>query len=218
MITPYFGKLPEWMGKFEPPKGYDWLLDTDLENFKARVKEKLGIEYPGEYGNPKVWDYRCALGLLYEDEIKDFDFWGHCDFDVVFGDVDHFLPDSWLSQLDIYSGHDEYVCGCFSLYKNRDEVNRLFTNAPNWQKYMIYPDPNGWVEKEFSQLIEHHRAYNGDLNIRYEFTFRQGNPWVKGKPILKKENLRLFQTELSMNGVWHEIMFFHFRHSKQWPL
>lgn len=207
MITPYFGDKPEWFDKFEPPKGYKWMLDTDLDKFKKRVKDKLGIEYPGEYGSPKVWDYRCALGLLYEEEIKGFDYWGHMDFDVVFGDVDHFLPDSELNKLAVYSGHHEYVCGCFSLYANHSEINNLFKRSPNWKDIMQSPTPTGWVETEYSRLLE-------KSGLTYAYEFRQGNPWDR-EPKLRKDNNRLYQW---IDNSYQEIMFFHFRHSKRWPL
>ncbi len=71
ILTPYFGDFPPWMASFEPPEGYDWLLDTDLVDFKNRVKMKLGFDFPCEWGGTKIWDYRSALGYLYEEEICD---------------------------------------------------------------------------------------------------------------------------------------------------
>jgi len=126
ILTPYFGRFPEWMGKFEAPTGYDWLLDTDLHSFKNRVRKKLGMEYPAVYGIPKVWDYRCALGLLYEEELNGYDFWATMDFDMVFGRVNEFFHDEVLSTLDLWSNHDTYVCGCWTLYRNCERVNNLF--------------------------------------------------------------------------------------------
>jgi len=210
LICPFFGPLPEWFNKFECPKGYHIIIDTDIEDFKLRVKQKLGIDYPGVYGGSKVWDYRCALGLLYEDEIKDYNFWGHCDFDVVFGDVDKFCPDSLLSQLDVYSSHNEYVCGCFSLYRNSPEVNNLFKQYPEWKEKMIHPEPNGWVEQEYSRTLE-------QSGLRYMYDLSpQGNPFTS-EPILEKRGNDLFQ---NVEGVWREVGMFHFRRSKHkgWPL
>lgn len=207
LITPYFGDFPEWMDKFQPPEGYDWLLDTNIESFKKRVKYKLGIDYPDSYGSGKVWDYRCALGLLYEDEIKGFDFWGTQDFDVVWGNMDKFYPDSMISEYDLISGHDKYVCGCFSLYRNCKQVNELFKTFNLWEEKMIYENPTGWVEQEYSWMLE-------QSGLRYAYTFNQGWPWTP-QPILKKEGNRLSQ---EINGEWTEIAFFHFRHSKRWPL
>lgn len=201
-IMPYFGDLPDWYDKFELPKGYDILLDQDLKGFKERVRQKLGIEYPGLLGGVKVWDYRCALGYLYEEEIKGYDFWGHTDFDVVFGDVDKWVTDEFLSELDVHSNHNTYVCGCWSLYRNTPELNRLFLRG-NWYDNMIEVIPTGWVEEGYSRLLE-------ESEFRHLYTFWQGNPWTND-PKLSKIDGRLLQ-----DG--EEIMMFHFRHSKRWPL
>lgn len=207
ILTPYFGAFPEWMDKFQPPEGYDWLLDTDLEKFKQRVGDLLDIKCPIIYGNPKIWDYRCALGFLYADEIKRFNFWGTADFDVAFGDVNKFYPDSLLNEYDFISGHDTYMCGCFSLYRNISDVNELFFKPGFWQEVLENPKASGWVEEYYSRTVE-------ESGLRYKYTFEQGNPWTKF-PILKKEGKSLFQ---QIDGDWKEVAFFHFRHSKTWPL
>lgn len=203
LITPFFGDLPPWFDKFEPPVGYEWLLDTDLESFKKRVKDKLGIDYPGEYGSSKVWDYRCALGLLYEDEIEDYSVWGHCDFDVVFGDVNKWVTDEILDKVIIWSNHHSYVNGCFSLYKNCDIVNNLFKRFGLWEHMLRNKNPLGWVEQEYSRIVE-------TSGFKYSYNFFQGWPYTT-TPNLAKENGKLYQ-----DG--EEIMMFHFRRSKKWPL
>jgi len=200
---PFFGELPEWYDKYEVPDGYDMLLDQDLEGFKKRVKDKLGIDCPIIWGTGKVWDYRCALGLLYEEEIKGYDFWGHTDYDCVYGNVDKWVTDDFLSNLDLHSNHNTYVNGCWSLYRNTPEVNNLFKQCPEWKEKMIYPEANGWVENEYSRTLE-------QSGLRYEYTFWQGNPYTT-EPNLKKKGGKLYQ-----DG--QEIMMFHFRRSKKFPL
>jgi hypothetical protein len=210
MITPYFGELPPWFDAFKEnfdatlgKQGYSWLLDTDIDSFRDRVRAKLGIEYPGLPGTGKVWDYRGALGFLYEDEIKDFTWWGHMDFDMCFGDVSKWVTDEFLSNLDVHSNHDVYVCGCWSLYRNTEEVNKLFMQFPEWKEKMIHPEPNGWVENEFSRTLE-------KSGLRYAYTFWQGNPYTS-EPKLTFDNGKLYQ------DGW-EIAMFHFRRSKRWPI
>ena len=214
-ITPYFGEFPSWFEEYKEhfeqqlrPKGYGWLLDTDFEGFKRRVKEKLGIEYLGLPGTGKIWDFRGSLGLLYEDEIKDYEFWGHTDFDCVYGDVDKWVTDEFLSGLDVHSNHDEYVNGCWSLYRNNTNVNTLFFRS-DWRTYMTIPGPTGWIEKQFSRTLE-------ESGLRYKYTLWQGNPW-DNNPILKFKDGKIYQ-DIKKNGEWEEIMMFHFRRSKQWPI
>lgn len=210
MITPYFGELPEWFDAFRKnfmatlaTQGYDWHLDMDLEGFKKRVKDKLGLDYPGLPGTGKVWDYRGALGFLYQEEIAGYDFWGHMDFDMCFGDVSKWVTDEFLAELDVHSNHHEYVNGCFSLYRNTPRVNTLFMHFPGWQEKMKYPEANGWVEQDFSRTLER-------SGLRYKYTFWQGNPYTT-EPHLEFRDGKLYQ-----DG--NEIAMFHFRRSKRWPL
>lgn len=197
--------MPEWMAHFQPPVGYTWLLDTNLELFKKRVKDKLGFDYPGLPGTGKVWDYRCALGFLYEEEIEGYDFWATMDFDMVFGDVNKWFPDEKLKELDIWSNHNTYVCGCWSLYRNTPAVNNLFFKSHKliWEYNMITPECTGWVETEYSRLVER-------SGLRYKYSFHQGDPY--NPPFnLKKIDGKLFQDDI-------EIPMLHFRRTKTWPL
>lgn len=203
LITPFFGDMPEWMDKFEPPKGYEWLLDTDLEKFKARVKEKLGIEYPGVYGSGKVWDYRGALGLLYAEEIANYDFWATMDFDMVFGDVNKWFDDETLNGLDIWSNHPTYICGPWTLYRNTESVNKLFTNHAQWKEIMTSPEATGWIEEGYSRVVE-------QSGLRYKYSFFQGDPYHPPFNLIKVEG-KLFQDDV-------EIPMLHFRRDKKWPL
>src|ERR1700733_7181049 len=126
LIVPFFGSLPEWYDKYTPPKGYDLLLDQDLEGFKQRVRSVLGFDPDIKSGTGKPWDFRPTLGLLYAHEAKGYDFWGHTDLDCVYGDVDKWVTDDFLSNLDVHSNHNTYVCGCWALYRNTEKVNNLF--------------------------------------------------------------------------------------------
>lgn len=203
MIVPFFGRLPDWMDKYEPPKGYDFLLDTDLEKFKQRVGDKLGITYPAKEGSGKPWDYRPMLGVLYEEEIKGYDFFGHTDLDCVYGDVDKWVTDEFLSKVEIHSNHYSYVMGAWALYRNISAVREFFRLIPMWSRFLIAPDPNAWVEDVFSRYLE-------QSGMRYAYTFFQGWPYTP-TPNLMKENGKLYQ-----DG--EEIMMLHFRRSKVWPL
>lgn len=204
LLVPYFGKFPEWMAKYEPPIGYDFLLDTNLEKFKQRVGDILHIKCPIVAGTGKVWDYRPALGLLYEEEIKGFDFWGTTDLDCVYGDVDKWFTDAQLNELDIWSNHDTYVCGFWSLYRNNNIVNSVFMYAQEWKEYLNEPEPNGWVEGKYSRIVE-------SSGLRYKYS---GD--LQGDPYHPPFNLKKIDGKLFQDGI--EIPCLHFRRSKIWPL
>lgn len=201
-IIPYFGKYPEWLDQWVAnmellkPKGYDYLIFSNLDIFKKRVKDKLGIDVDIQYGSGKVWDYRPMFGVLFEEEIKGYDYWGHTDFDCIYGNVEKFEP----KEYEIWSNHHEYICGAWTLYKNTDKVNNLFRKHEAWRDVLANPKPMGWAEKEFSRLVEKHTDY--------KYTFYQ------------TKDLNEFDLTFN-NGLFDggdEIMMCHFRRTKKWGL
>lgn len=224
MITPFYGRLPDWFDQYLAniellkPLGYDWLITTNLGLFKKRVKETLGIECPVVPGAGKVWDYRASLGFLFEKELKGYDYWGHADFDCVFGRIDHFMPDERLSALDIWSNHADpkelyggYICGPWTLYRNDPKVNTLFMRYPRWKESLSQPNPTGWLEFQdgFTGVVD--AAHNAG-EIKRLYTMYQ------------TKDLDAFSTLSMKDGVLFEgrdeRMMAHFRRSnpKRWPL
>lgn len=200
LLVPYFGPLPDWFDKYKKPDGYEFVLDMNLDDFKKRVRDKLKIDWPLHADARKVCDYRPTFGVLYEEEINGFDFWGTTDLDCVYGDVDKFITDDLLENTDIYSSHDTYVSGPFSLYRNAPVVNYLFMKQRTWQYCLIQPQTNGWVETSYSRLVE-------KSGLDYKYLNYQGDP----------DNLNLARKGKKLYQDGREIMYFHFRRQKNWP-
>lgn len=92
-------------------------VGMDLNKLNMLVKAKLGENY--YVCKPyKCCDFKPVYGILFEDYIQKYDFWGHCDLDVIFGDLRKFFTDSILETYDkiLPLGH-------LSLYRNTKEVN-----------------------------------------------------------------------------------------------
>jgi len=140
IIGVYFGQLPEyfplWMKSCKYNSTIDFLIVTDQEiknnspnikvinttfkEFKELVQSKFdfSISLDRPY---KICDYKVAFGIIFDEYLKDYDFWGHCDFDMIFGDIRKFLPDSILSLYD-----KVLPLGHLSLYKNTIKNNNGF--------------------------------------------------------------------------------------------
>lgn len=211
-LTPYFGEFPNWwdyyLKNIESLKqyGYEFLIDTDLQKFEQRVGDKLGITLPLLTGTRKLSDLRPALALLYADEVKGYEFWGHTDFDCVYGRVDHFIDDAALSNLDIHSNHHCYMCGPWSLYRNTETINNLFREWPRWQWQMSDEAPLGWVEREFSQIIDQ-RHEDGWLRRRYTY-------WQAKDP---NDDTQITMRDGALYDGGTEIFMHHFNRLKRWP-
>lgn len=214
LICPYFGELPSWMDHYWAnaerltQHGYNFLLDDDENAFRDRVRERLHIEPPPMWGTGKIWDFRPALGFLYEKEIEGAAWWGHTDFDCVYGRVERWLTPGFLADLDIFSNHVDYICGPWTIYRNNALVRRLFMESPFWEAKMEDPMPSGWAEKEFTGTVDAWHE-GGVIRRRYEY--------------LQTENLNSFSTlklhddgRLTEGG--NEVFMAHFRRTKVYPL
>lgn len=96
------------------------------------IKRKLGdVKISKPY---KLCDYRPAYGVIFEDWIKEYDYWGWCDCDLLFGDIRKFFPDEVLTKYDKFM-----ILGHLQLSKNNEEVNHYFClKRPADSKYKDY--------------------------------------------------------------------------------
>lgn len=141
LIIPYFGNKPDyfnlWLKSAEANPDYTFFIYTDLElsvsersNVKikkttfSQLKQRICLLFGSRIvlRTPyKLCDYKPAYGLIFQDDIKEFDFWGFCDIDLIFGNLNHFINDEILDSNEkvFYHGH-------FSLFKNNERMNHLF--------------------------------------------------------------------------------------------
>lgn len=141
LIVPYFGKFPNYFPLFlrtcSNNPTINWMIFTDIEGdyvypenvqhiqmsfteLRERIQSKF--EFPISLNAPyKLCDYKPAYGYIFEEYLKGYDFWGYCDIDLLFGDLQKFLPDEMLNDYDKigFMGH-------LSLYRNNEEMRTAF--------------------------------------------------------------------------------------------
>ena len=152
IIIPYFGKWPPWIEYFFQSCRYNpsfsWLIYTDcnipneipknilflkknISDFNNLASRKLGLKI--KFQNPyKICDLRPAFGKVFEDYIKDFDFWGYSDLDLIYGNMGHFLSLEVLKKNDVISVRKNYMTGHFALLRNNSYINSLFRKYSNY--------------------------------------------------------------------------------------
>ncbi|MGL5902501.1 MAG: DUF6625 family protein, partial [Cetobacterium sp.] len=153
IILPYFGKFPNyfslWLKSVELNPNIDFLLITDnefnyelpknikiitrkFEELKAEIQKCFDFEII--LNSPyKICDYRPAFGFIFKEHINGYDFWGHCDADMIFGDLKKFLSDEILEK-----NYKIYTKGHLSLYRNIDLMNTLFKNTKTKHYYKYF--------------------------------------------------------------------------------
>ncbi|MCD7950929.1 MAG: hypothetical protein LUG12_11825 [Erysipelotrichaceae bacterium] len=146
IIVAYFGHLPHYFELFaqscEINSDYTWLIFTDdsdaynipdnvnliqmnFEQCKELIQSKF--DFPITLNKPqKLCDYKCAYGYIFSEYIKEYDWWGHCDLDQIFGNLNHFVTNDMLNKYDkIYS------LGHLTLYRNTYKNNTMFMSKLN---------------------------------------------------------------------------------------
>jgi hypothetical protein len=155
-INVYFGKWPMWFPAFlqscRHNPSVNWFLFTDcpipettLENvkfipftmaeFNALASRKLDLDIQLSFPR-KVCDFKSAFGVLFEEYLQGFDFWGHCDIDIIWGDIRSFVTESILQESQVISGCNDRVVGHCTLWKNEPQVNELFKFVPEYREIL----------------------------------------------------------------------------------
>lgn len=164
-VVPYFGKFPKgfqfWLLSCGCNPSIDWLIFTDdktpyeyPENVKVTycsfddMKKKVQVVYdfPISLERPyKLCDFKPAYGEIFADELEEYDFWGHCDIDLVWGNIREFYTDEILKKYEKvgFNGHS-------NLYRNTPEVcSRYRTQVPGKMFYReVYSTDKGYAFDE----------------------------------------------------------------------
>lgn len=205
LIIPYFGKLPKFFPYFlltaKRNQKIDFLIYTDqnIDQFKLlnadniefktlsfddlREKIQSKFDFKISLKTPyKLCDYRVAYGLIFEEELKEYDYWGFCDTDVLLGDIYQFLEKHSFFEND-YARYGLF--GHLQIFKNSQEVNRIFMsgqgsnyrldyqNVFTNEQSFIFDEANGiqvlFEKSGFDQLQD---KFFDDIDIGH-FSFRE---------------------------------------------
>jgi hypothetical protein len=116
------------------PENVRLILKT-LPELSQLATDKLGFSVDIRFPY-KLCDFKPAYGLLFYDIVKDYDFWGHGDIDVIFGDIRGFISDDILDHHDLICVRHDYLTGYFQLFRQNDKLNHLFTKSKDYQKVL----------------------------------------------------------------------------------
>lgn len=219
LVVCYFGNLPPYIDLVFRSAGFnntiDWFifgdqapettLPVNVHFKKLGIKEletmiadacetKVSIDHPIDLTRLKP-----TYGLCFADHLKDYDFWGYVDLDMIYGDLRAFLPDQVL---ETYAR--VYCRGHLSLFRNTPEVNRYFMldapGAPGYMGILANEDrrqfdewPGIWKIFRYHRIPQYHAEVIADIkppnlkwNTRFESEELQNYPhqvfyWHEGK-------------------------------------
>jgi len=100
---------------------------SDVETlFRERTGTHVTLRSPY-----RLCDLKPTYGLLYEDYLRDYNFWGHCDIDIIWGDIRKYVTNELLTNYDVFSTRKEKISGHFTLYRNTEQLNALYLSHPD---------------------------------------------------------------------------------------
>ena len=213
IIIPYYGKWPEFMQLFfESCKQYvslDILFITDLnpitnspsnirylnisfKNLKDLINNKLKVQL-GDIAPYKLCDIRPTYGFIFDEYIKEYEFWGYGDNDLLYGDLDSIFTNDVLSKNDILCLRNDHLHGPLTIYRNNELINNLFRRSENWLS--IFSSVNYQSFDEFGLSFVH---LNKDKTID---SFPNDNISVIALKAAKEKEISLFMKSLSKEVI-----------------
>lgn len=197
-IVPYFGKFPDMFPIFLKTCGFnrdfEWIFFTDIqekydypdnvkviyvkfEDLKKIIRNKFNFEIIINEPH-KLCDYKPAYGYIFEEYLKDYAFWGHCDIDTIMGNLSKFITDELLEK------YDKLFClGHMILYRNTYDNNRVFMSE--YKGKSLYKES---FTSPITTIFD--ETYGGSENINTIFL-------AEGLPVLQEDWSANFQIEYS---------------------
>lgn len=179
LVLPYFGTFPNYFPLFlescRSNPTVDWHIYTDSnvaydypENVKVhktsfadfRARLQAAFDFPICLENPyKLCDFKPTYGETLRDDLKDYDFWGHCDCDMIYGNIRHFITPEVTGSYDriLNSGHT-------ILYRNIPEVNSYYRTQTYIDHKAVLSDSKNHSFDEWPGLSE---CWRQDGNVCY---------------------------------------------------
>ncbi|MDD3875734.1 MAG: hypothetical protein PHT69_03880 [Bacteroidales bacterium] len=160
-IIPYFGKLPPmWPYYLDSLKRNQFLhllfvtdivfkdklpenitiLKYSLSDFFQLVENKLKIKISESAKIPyKICELKPAMGFLFSDYIKDYEYWAYGDIDLIYGNLPRFLKKPFAENADVISFREDWLSGAFTIIKNKPLLNNLFLESSDLEKVINNP-------------------------------------------------------------------------------
>ncbi|HTF16673.1 MAG TPA: DUF6625 family protein [Chryseolinea sp.] len=199
------------------------IVPKSLQEINALASERLGFKT--DIRTPyKLCDFKPTFGLLFSELIHDYDFWGYCDLDVVFGDIRSFITENILEKYDVISVRHDFLTGFFQVYRNVEKMRLLFMQSRDHQRVLessIHScfDETNFQFEAFAAGVREDKIHSdvdsmmhvvkrmeshGYLRAFFDFMIIEGIPghikWSNGKLVYRRK---------------YEILLYHMIHFKK---
>lgn len=219
-IIPYFGQWPEWIELYFYSCGRNPMIDfifftncplpkhqyhntifhqCSYDEYCNLVSERLSINF--HCNNPyKLTDLKPFIGAVHEPELREYDFWGFGDLDLVYGDLNILVNDKNLKRYNVITTHNYHIAGHFCICRNNDYYRNLCFKIKDWKHRLVEEHHYAFDENEWAMFIHPfmgkvhrlHHLTTSKLGLHYFTILNFLNPLLYPKVLLKE-----FRTSLS---------------------
>lgn len=222
IIILYFGKWPCWFNFFmkscafnpsinwlfftsskipeNPPKNIKFIEFT-LNALNLLASTKLGFKINIKKAN-KIYDLRPTFGVIFEDFLGNYDFWGHSDSDIIYGNIRGFITEDMLSKYEIITSLEGRTAGHFTLYRNNPKINNLYKKVENYKFFLQAKKHKSFDESNFYKTVNRLKQKN-ELKCYFKTLIKEGH-YANKRFILKFDNGNLFDIKNN-----NEYLYFH---------
>jgi hypothetical protein len=141
LVVLYYGTLPNYfnltLATIRQNPSINWIIIGDVvppselpENINfihiplnelSQRFSSLGLGCATISSPYEICSMQPTIGAVFHDYLSSYDYWGHSDLDLLYGDLRHFLPE------EVLKSHDRVYCrGHLSIYRNEERVNSAF--------------------------------------------------------------------------------------------
>ncbi len=223
------------------------IVPMTTDQFNDLVEDKLGVRpnmfmTQAEVPSVHVTDFYVFTGLIFEDYLKGFDFWGITNIDIVYGRLDRFISDKELEQYDVWTDDIKVINGIFCLFRNRPDINNLCKEIPFWKEKVGQKPCQRCLGNGYDHTLYGTDEYDMTevmLKVEKEGRARYGHP--KYHPIHSHDRLEQHVPDVKLkiedDGSLYEffedihgpdwiharkllgkqIAYYHFIRTKEWP-
>lgn len=171
---PYYGRWPKWVKLFldscSKQKGIYFFLISDnppemelpknvyfakinKSELAKRIEEKVGIKFSYMHIH-KICDYKPFYGKLFNDLLTNYEFWGYCDIDLVFGNITSLINQERFKEIDIYSPSNRITAGHCTILRNNDLINNLCFQIEGYHEKLLEPLTTHLDEISFNECVK----------------------------------------------------------------
>lgn len=124
------------------------ILNMSFHDFTNVVYDKLGVAPRSPY---KLCDFKPFYGVIFEEYLRNYDYWSYSDIDMILGDMDLYHKLMKKNRFDkiLDRGH-------LSFYKNLNNVNYLYKCNKDIETHYNYllKSKRIWViDESYSEVI-----------------------------------------------------------------